>query len=97
MNPQIVDKIANLAQIEVNDSQKTQKALEDIFELINQMHDINTDNIQPLYFPLDILGNNFQHLREDVNSENNISLKETMKVNSPLSDKDFYLVPNVIE
>jgi len=93
MNPQIINQIADLSQIEIQDMQATSNAITDIFALINQLQAMDTSDIEPLNFPLDILDKHFQPVRVD---KVLADVQKTIE-NAPLTEKDFFLVPKVID
>ncbi len=96
MTPEIIQQIANLAQLDITGQEENMKtAIEDIFLLINELSDVNTDNITPLNFPLDVLHENYQPIRAD--EAKDYDLKNHMNINAPLSEDGFYLVPKVID
>lgn len=88
-----VEKIAVLSRMAINNDEK-QKYLSDlngIFEMIEKMKSINTDDIAPLSHPHE----NAQRLREDVVIEN--KQREQFQAIAPQTENGLYLVPKVIE
>jgi aspartyl-tRNA(Asn)/glutamyl-tRNA(Gln) amidotransferase subunit C len=96
MTPEILQQIANLAQLDITgQEQDMQNAIQDIFSLINQLSDVDTDNVAPLNFPLDVLHDNYQPIRAD--EAKSYDTTNHMQINAPLSEEGFYLVPKVID
>lgn len=88
-----VEKIAVLSRVAINNDEK-QKYLSDlngIFEIIEKMKTIDTDNIIPLSHPHE----NAQRLREDVVVEN--KQRDQFQATAPQTENGLYLVPKVIE
>ena len=88
-----VKKIAKLARIKLNDEeiQKHQEELNKIFNWIQQLQDVNTDGVEPMFSVDD---RNLQ-TREDIVSEK--SLKEQVLKNAPFSKYGYFVVPKVVE
>ena len=86
-------KIAHLARLEVSASEVPQYAqeLSRILDLVAQMNQIDTAQVEPLANPLDAM----QRFREDVVSEGNQRAKS--QAVAPSTDAGYYLVPRVIE
>jgi aspartyl-tRNA(Asn)/glutamyl-tRNA(Gln) amidotransferase subunit C len=51
-----VEYIANLSRLEITEQEKEEytKQLSDILEHVNRLQKLNTDNIEPMYFAVDI-------------------------------------------
>ena len=93
MDQETVRTICYLARLEIdqNKSEKIQKDLETIIELIGSLQSIDTSDVEPLYNPLEMTA--LKH--EDVEQSDN--KKEKFLENSPASNDDYFLVPRVVE
>ena len=82
-----------LARISADEKEHTKiiKKLKNIFDLIDEMQDLDLSDLEPLNNPLEL--NNVS--REDVNNDRNS--KGEFLNNSPESDEDYFLVPKIIE
>ena len=93
-----VNRIANLAQLHMDDAQK-EKALTElngIFALAEQMQAVDTTGVAPLSQPLAaVLGNLPLRLRDDVITEAN--RRDDYQLPAPKVQDGLYLVPQVIE
>jgi aspartyl-tRNA(Asn)/glutamyl-tRNA(Gln) amidotransferase subunit C len=93
MDQETVRTICYLARLQI-DEDKTQKIegdLETIIEMIGGLQAFDTENIQPLYSPLEKTA--FMH--EDI--ENSDNQKEKFLQNAATSNEDYFLVPRVVE
>jgi aspartyl-tRNA(Asn)/glutamyl-tRNA(Gln) amidotransferase subunit C len=93
-----VKHIADLAQLEVSDSQatKTLNQLNGIFALVNQMSAIDTTGIEPLSHPIAALMPDLSlRLREDQVTEPD--RRDAYQQPAPSTKDGLYLVPKVIE
>ncbi len=93
-----VKRIANLAQLHMNDAQAETalRELNGIFALAEQMQAIDTTGVAPLSQPLAaVLGKLPLRLREDVVTEEN--RREAYQAPAPKTQDGLYLVPKVIE
>lgn len=88
-----VKRIANLARIEVSDSEAeaTLKKLSGILHLIEQLQAVDTKGITPMSHSQDLT----QRLREDVITETD--QREVFQSIAPAVESGLYLVPKVIE
>ena len=88
-----VEKVAHLArlQIEEQDIPEYTRNLTSILELVSQMQEVDTDDIDPLAHPLDAT----QRLRHDEVTE--INQREHFQKNAPAIEAGLFLVPKVIE
>ena len=93
MDQETVRTICYLARLEIdqNKSQKIQKDLETIIELIGSLQSTDTTNVEPLYSPLEMTA--LKH--EDVEKSDN--KKEKFLENAAASNEDYFLVPRVVE
>ena len=88
-----IKKIANLARLSVSEQDCTYYSgqLNRIFELVEQMSQIDTDDVKPMAHPQDIS----LRLREDTVTEAN--QRDTFQSIAPETEQGLYLVPRVIE
>lgn len=88
-----VEKIAHLARLHMSaeDVGEVTKRITDILALIDQMQSVETDNVEPLAHPLDVV----QRLRADEVTETN--RRDELQKLAPLSEDGLFLVPKVIE
>ena len=88
-----VEKIAHLARLEVAevDVPEYVRNLSNILGLVEQMDSVNTDNVEPMAHPMEMV----QRLREDVVTETN--QREHFQQIAPQTENGLYLVPQVIE
>ncbi|MFK7863235.1 MAG: Asp-tRNA(Asn)/Glu-tRNA(Gln) amidotransferase subunit GatC [Pseudohongiellaceae bacterium] len=88
-----VEKIAHLARLHISeaDSEEVASRITDILALIDDMQSIDTDSVEPLAHPLDMV----QRLRADAVTETDN--REQLQKLAPDSQDGLYLVPKVIE
>jgi|TARA_Y100000389_G_C17145103_1_gene356866 aspartyl-tRNA(Asn)/glutamyl-tRNA(Gln) amidotransferase subunit C len=93
MDQETVRTICYLARLEIDQdkSEKIQQDLETIIELIGSLQTIDTSNIEPLYSPLEMTALTHEDL------ENSDNKKDKFLENAALSNKDYFLVPRVVE
>ncbi len=93
MDQETVRTICYLARLEIDKdkAQKIESDLETIIEMIGGLQAFDTENIQPLYSPLEKTA--FMH--EDI--ENSDNQKEKFLQNAAASNEDYFLVPRVVE
>ena len=93
MDQETVRTICYLARLEIDQkkSNKIQKDLETIIELIGGLQTIDTSDIEPLYNPLEMTASTHDDI---VNSDNE---KEKFLKNAPASNEDYFLVSRVVE
>ena len=93
MDQETVRTICYLARLKIDQkkSEKIQKDLETIVDLIDGLQSIDTSNIEPLYSPLEMTA--LKH--EDIEKSDN--QKEKFLENAPESNDDYFLVPRVVE
>ncbi len=86
-----VDKIAELARLEFNasDKENIKKDLSKILTYIDKLNEIDTDGVEPLIH----ISDECNVLREDV-VEQNISQQEALK-NAPDKNSDYIKIPKV--
>lgn len=88
-----VEKIAHLARLHISetDTEEVTTRITDILTLIDQMQTVDTENVDPLAHPLDMV----QRLRADVVTETDT--RDQLQSLAPASQDGLYLVPKVIE
>ena len=88
-----IKHVAKLARISVNDAKvdSLTKDLNSIFKFIEQLNELNTDKVEPLSSIL----NTPLRSREDKIDDGKI--REKILKNSPNENKDFFVVPKVVE
>lgn len=86
-------KVAHLARLAISDDKVNEytQTLSNILDLVAQMNSVNTDNVLPVYNPLDAV----QSLREDEVTEKD--QRELYQSIAPRIEEGLYLVPKVIE
>ena len=88
-----IEKIAHLARLHIGESEteKVATRITDILVLIDQMQSVDTEAVEPLAHPLDLV----QRLRADVITEDN--QRDRLQKLAPASEDGLYLVPKVLE
>ena len=88
-----VKHISKLSRISIEDekAKKLEKDLNSIFKWIEQLNELNTDKVEPLTS----IAETTLRLREDkILSEN---IRDEILNNSPKDNKDYFVVPKVVE
>ena len=93
MDQETVRTICYLARLKIDEdkAQKIENDLETIIEMIGGLQEFNTENIQPLYSPLEQTAS----MHDDI--ENSDNQKEQFLKNAAASNEDYFLVPRVVE
>lgn len=88
-----VVNIAHLARLAINakDIPEYAKNLSSILDLVEQMQQLNTDDVEPMAHPLDSV----QRLRDDEVTETD--QRDVFQSVAPATEAGLYLVPKVIE
>lgn len=88
-----VEKIAHLAQLHISEfeTREVTTRITDILALIDQMKSVDTDAVEPLAHPLDLV----QRLRADKITEEN--QRDKLQQLAPASEDGLYLVPKVLD
>ncbi|MFT4671608.1 MAG: aspartyl-tRNA(Asn)/glutamyl-tRNA(Gln) amidotransferase subunit C [Pseudohongiellaceae bacterium] len=88
-----VEKIAHLARLYISeaDTEEVTSRITDILNLIDQMQTVDTESVEPLAHPLDMV----QRLRADVVTETDT--RDQLQSLAPDAQDGLYLVPKVIE
>jgi aspartyl-tRNA(Asn)/glutamyl-tRNA(Gln) amidotransferase subunit C len=98
ISQQQIEYLAKLSALELTPDliAKTQTALSQTFDILDKLKDIDVTGVEPLHYPLDVLQEFNQPLREDW--ANNPSPEQQMASISqaPESEGGLYLVPKVI-
>lgn len=97
LQPDELKRLARLARIAVSDSDIAvlQSQLNDVFGLIDQLQAVNTDGVEPLSHPLDVVQPMAQRLREDRVTE--FDQRSAHLANAPAQENGLFLVPQVME
>ncbi len=88
-----VKYISKLARISVDEAKANKLAgdLNSIFDFIEKLNELKTDNIEPLTS----IAETTLRLRED--KIKSVNIREKILKNSPEDNKDFFVVPKVVE
>jgi len=88
-----VKHISKLARISIEDEKAKKLAgdLNSIFEFIEKLNKLNTDKVEPL---TSIAETTLKLRNDEVKSEN---IRDQILKNSPNENKDFFVVPKVVE
>ena len=97
LNPDDLKRLARLARIAVSMDDVTllQTQLNGIFGLIDELQAVNTNGIEPLSHPLDVVQPMAQRLRDDCVTE--FDQRTVNLANAPALENGLFLVPRVIE
>lgn len=93
LNDEDIRKIAWLARLQIDeaDSPKYAAELSQVLDLVDQLNQIDTEQVEPMAHPTDAL----QRLREDVVTEGN--QRDKFQAIAPQAENGLYQVPKVIE
>ena len=88
-----VKHISKLARISIEDEKAKKLAgdLNSIFEFIEKLNTLKTDKVEPL---TSIVQTTLKLRNDEVNSKN---IRDQILKNSPDENKDFFVVPKVVE
>ena len=88
-----VKHISKLSRISIDDNKakKLSKDLNSIFSFIEKLNELDTKNIEPL---TSIAETTLKLRKDEIKSEN---IREDILKNSPDKNKDFFVVPKVVE
>jgi aspartyl-tRNA(Asn)/glutamyl-tRNA(Gln) amidotransferase subunit C len=97
LTPQDVDRIAQLARLELASGEKAAMLdqLNGFFRIVEQMSAVDTSGVEPLATPLSAVDDDALRLRDDVVNETN--QRSANQASAPLVDAGLYLVPRVVE
>ena len=88
-----IKHISKLSRISV-DKKKAEKLAEDlnsIFEFIEKLNELKTDNVEPL---TSVTETTLKFRSDEVKNQN---IREQIIKNSPENNEDFFVVPKVVE
>jgi aspartyl-tRNA(Asn)/glutamyl-tRNA(Gln) amidotransferase subunit C len=93
VNDALVDKLAHLARLQFNDTEKTEikNDLQRMIAFVEKLNELNLEGVEPLLH----MSEEVNVLRDDV-VIGSISREEALK-NAPLHDGQFFKVPKVIK
>jgi aspartyl-tRNA(Asn)/glutamyl-tRNA(Gln) amidotransferase subunit C len=93
INTELIDKLADLAQLEFEENAKKQmqEDLQKILKFVDKLDEINTDNIEPLVY----MSKEVNVLRKDEVIEH--LPKEVALKNAPDKNSDYFKVPTVLK
>ena len=88
-----IKHVAKLARISVNEAKvdSLTKDLNSIFKFIEQLNELNTDKVEPL---TSIAETTLRLRKDKILSEN---IRDEILKNSPKDNKDYFVVPKVVE
>tara|TARA_B100001013_G_scaffold326241_1_gene238704 strand:- start:709 stop:996 length:288 start_codon:yes stop_codon:yes gene_type:complete len=88
-----IKHISKLSRISLEDekAQKLAGDLNSIFEFIEKLNELKTDDVEPL---TSIAETTLKFRNDEVKSEN---IREKILKNSPSDNEDFFVVPKVVE
>ncbi|MBN8702496.1 MAG: Asp-tRNA(Asn)/Glu-tRNA(Gln) amidotransferase subunit GatC [Bacteroidetes bacterium] len=89
----LIDRIAELAKLEFNDSSKQQMKtdLTKMIAFVEKLNQVDTTNVEPLIY----INEDVNVLRED-EIKQEITQDDALK-NAPKKDSDYFKVPKVLE
>ncbi len=93
VNDAMVNKLAHLAKLRFNENEKEsiKNDLQKMISFVQKMDEVDTDAVEPLLH----IGNNTNQLRADM-LQGSCSSEDALK-NAGAHNKDFFLVPKVIQ
>ena len=88
-----IKHISKLSRISVDDAKANKLAgdLNSIFDFIEKLNELNTDNVEPL---TSVVETTLKLRADEVKSEN---IRDQILKNSPEENEDFFVVPRVVE
>ena len=88
-----IKHISKLSRISVDDAKANKLAgdLNSIFDFIEKLNELNTDNVEPL---TSVAETTLKLRADEVKSEN---IRNQILKNSPEENEDFFVVPRVVE
>jgi len=88
-----IKHISKLSRISVDDAKANKLAgdLNSIFDFIEKLNELNTDNVEPL---ISVAETTLKLRADEVKSEN---IRDQILKNSPEENEDFFVVPRVVE
>ena len=93
INLKTIKHISKLSRISVDDVKADKLAgdLNSIFDFIEKLNELNTDNIEPL---TSIAETKLKFRKDEVKSKD---IRNQILKNSPEENEDFFVVPRVVE
>ena len=93
INLKTIKHISKLSRISVDDAKadKLVGDLNSIFDFIEKLNELNTDNVEPL---TSVAETTLKLRADEVKSEN---IRDKILKNSPEENEDFFVVPRVVE
>tara|TARA_B100000029_G_scaffold344322_1_gene336782 strand:- start:6664 stop:6951 length:288 start_codon:yes stop_codon:yes gene_type:complete len=88
-----VKHISKLSRISIDDkkAKKLEKDLNSIFKWIEQLNELKTENVKPL---TSIAETTLRFRKDQIISKN---IRDDILKNSPKDNKDYFVVPKVVE
>ena len=88
-----IKHISKLSRISVDDKKANKLAgdLNSIFDFIEKLNELNTDNVEPL---TSVAETTLKLRADEVKSKN---IRDQILKNSPEENEDFFVVPRVVE
>jgi len=88
-----IKHISKLSRISVDDKKAEKLAgdLNSIFDFIEKLSELKTDNVQPL---TSVAETTLKLRPDEIKSKN---IREQILMNSPADNEDFFVVPKVVE
>ncbi|MDB9699617.1 Asp-tRNA(Asn)/Glu-tRNA(Gln) amidotransferase subunit GatC [Candidatus Pelagibacter sp.] len=88
-----IKHISKLSRISVDDAKANKLAgdLNSIFDFIEKLNELNTDNVEPLTSVAETI---LKLRTDEVKSKN---IRDQILKNSPEENEDFFVVPRVVE
>ena len=88
-----VKHISKLSRISIDDekAKKLEKDLNAIFKWIEQLNQLNTEKVEPL---TSIAETTLRFRKDQIETEN---IRDDILKNSPKDNKDYFVVPKVVE
>ena len=88
-----IKHISKLSRISVDDAKANKLAgdLNSIFDFIEKLNELNTDNIEPL---TSVAETTLKLRADEVKS---VNIRDQILKNSPEENEDFFVVPRVVE
>ena len=88
-----IKHISKLSRISVDDAKADKLAgdLNSIFDFIEKLNELNTDNVEPL---TSVAETKLKLRADEVKSKN---IRDQILKNSPEENEDFFVVPRVVE
>jgi aspartyl-tRNA(Asn)/glutamyl-tRNA(Gln) amidotransferase subunit C len=93
INLKTIKHISKLSRISVDDAKANKLAgdLNSIFDFIEKLNELNTDNVEPL---TSVAETTLKLRADEVKSKN---IRDQILKNSPEENEDFFVVPKVVE